>query len=636
MLSPFPKKLKGTLKSFVASVASSAVSRRELSLAAPPAQHQWPGLSTASSKSQRTASKLLTAEYHNFFDADADTDAATASNETIVWLRESAELDNCWRAELLIELCPCNPGADPVLLDAFSLTDIERQPAKKKEGSTFDPLKNEHCFPLAYKPPSESSYFYLPSKYKPSDGQSGWSNLYRHIQRSGYQSGSQLVCRRTAGRTGGRCEVECFRSKLHYHPAGPPLLTTGFAEHAKAKTMRRSFAAENKSRTSRRGKKKGPEMKRGPKPGTKMLTSTKRPTTPDAQCSVRLVVFVDRELDRYYIKAGVGCNCHCKHPKLTLQDIVALSKTAPKKVQKTQRQLADVHGPVSVAQRLAAEQTDGLQYSRSAVMAWRKKKKSHLNDEQFCKEVADVNDDGTNEFINQLTENDDITAIFLYDDAGLGLGPKRKGIRYTVHKSDGSTDNGVISNEDCPESVKEQIDFVRSDSGKSTGRILLAAAWTTKEESARFKRAPEAVTWDVTEGTNRECRGLFLGLNYGSDMVSNVHTSVFIPSNQRWVFQWIAKIAIRKLHGDKTIDRIQMHVFDQAPTEYGPFLSHTSALLRLCWYHRGRQKTTAFKGLADTPAAKEAFEDFCLMCDAISDDVESEHEYELVLEHYRQ
>ena len=180
--------------------------------------------------------------------------------------------------------------------------------------------------------------------------------------------------------------------------------------------------------------------------------------------------------------------------------------------------------------------------------------------------------------------------------------------------------------------VKDQIKIARADSGKPTGKVLLAAAWTTKEESARFKRQPYVSSWDVTEGTNRECRGLFLGLNYGADMVSNVHTSVFIPSNQRWVFQWVAKIAIRKLHGDKTVDRIQMNIFDQAPNEYGPFLSHTSALLRLCWYHRGQQKTTGFKGLADTPEAKASFKDFCDMCEAISDDVESEEEYELVLE----
>ena len=65
--------------------------------------------------------------------------------------------------------------------------------------------------------------------------------------------------------------------------------------------------------------------------------------------------------------------------------------------------------------------------------------------------------------------------------------------------------------------------------------------------------------------------GLFLGLNYGPDMVSNVHTNVFVPSNQRWVFQWVAKTAIRKLHGAKTIDRVQLHIYStRLPTSTVP------------------------------------------------------------------
>ena len=146
-------------------------------------------------------------------------------------------------------------------------------------------------------------------------------------------------------------------------------------------------SSQNKSRSHRRGKKKKSEQKRGPKPGTKMLTGTKRPTNPEDQCSVRLVAFVDREVDRHCLKAGVGCSCHCKHPKLTLQETVALSRTAPEDVQKTQHQLGNVQGPVPVAQRLATEQT-GLQHGRSAIVAWRKKEKSHLSDDQFGKEVA--------------------------------------------------------------------------------------------------------------------------------------------------------------------------------------------------------------------------------------------------------
>ena len=58
-------------------------------------------------------------------------------------------------------------------------------------------------------------------------------------------------------------------------------------------------------------------------------------------------------------------------------------------------------------------------------MAWRKKEKSHLSDDEFGKEVARVDDDGCNECVNKLKDDPDISAIFLYDEIGQGLVPKR-------------------------------------------------------------------------------------------------------------------------------------------------------------------------------------------------------------------
>lgn len=338
------KKLKSSVRSFVGAVAASTASRRGLSAApAPSFVPSTSALFLASSKSKQSAGKLLTAQYHNFFHADAEPHGP--SNESIAKLRETFEEQNCWKAELFLKLCPFHPNAEPLLLDAFSLADLDREPANKKQGSSFDPKSNEFSVPSHFASSTSSRRYYFPSEHKPSSGSDSWSKLYRCIQRCGYQSGSQLVCRKTAGRTGDRYELWCYRSLLHDPTTGLHQLNTEsaeFASHAKAKGLRRSFKAENKSRSHRRGKKKKSEQKRGPKPGTKMLTGTKRPTNPEDQCSVRLVVFVDREVDRYYLKAGVGCNCHCKHPKLTLQEIVALSRTAPEDVQKTQHQLGNV------------------------------------------------------------------------------------------------------------------------------------------------------------------------------------------------------------------------------------------------------------------------------------------------------
>ena len=139
------KKLKTSVRSFVGTVAASTASRRGLTAAAP-APPFIPSTSTsalhlASSKSKQSARKLLTANYHNFFDADAETHGP--SNETVARLREAFEEQNCWVAELFLQLCPVDPSADPMTLDAFSLADLDREPANKKSGLLFDPKSNE-------------------------------------------------------------------------------------------------------------------------------------------------------------------------------------------------------------------------------------------------------------------------------------------------------------------------------------------------------------------------------------------------------------------------------------------------------------------------------------------------------------
>ena len=205
-------------------------------------------------------------------------------------------------------------------------------------------------------------------------------------------------------------------------------------------------------------------------------------------------------------------------------------------------------------------------------------------------------------------------------------------LKYSIHKADTTRIDGELDIEATPAEVKHQIGIVRAASGKTTGRILLLAIWTTDEEARRLFIHPEVCSWDVTEGTNNEGRGLFLGLNYGADLISNVHTSVFIPNNQQWVFQYLATKGIPLLHGATTINRIQLNIFDQAVNEYGPFAATMPAQLRLCWYHRGKQKMIRIRRFAETDVARSAIDEFETMCNCISDHVESEEEYELTLE----
>ena len=140
-------------------------------------------------------------------------------------------------------------------------------------------------------------------------------------------------------------------------------------------------------------------------------------------------------------------------------------------------------------------------------------------------------------------------------------------------------------------------------------KTLLACAWTTEEESRRYRTHPWVVSGDVVEGLNNEKRPFMMLLNYDDNNESNVNTNIFVPSCQRWDFEWATGIALTILHGKETVLRTQILLFDQAPNEFGPFENHTNALMRLCWYHCGTQKTIPFKKLVSNDDGKRALND---------------------------
>ena len=170
----------------------------------------------------------------------------------------------------------------------------------------------------------------------------------------------------------------------------------------------------------------------------------------------------------------------------------------------------------------------------------------------------------------------------------------------------------------------------------NTGRILLAVAWTTKSLSRFFKMFPEVSSWDVTEKTNTEKRKLFIGLNYDSSGTSNPHTHVFLPSGRRWVFNWGARHAIPILHGSIICKEIKLHLFDEDLNEIIPFENATEVFpnskIRICWFHRAILKTASFgKFATDTEddKAESIINGFNILCDSISEDVETIQEYVL-------
>ena len=80
-------------------------------------------------------------------------------------------------------------------------------------------------------------------------------------------------------------------------------------------------------------------------------------------------------------------------------------------------------------------------------------------------------------------------------------------------------------------------------------QILIAIAWVTSEEKRLFHLFPKVLKADVTSQMNKERWPLFLLA--GKDLYGSMFTTLhcFMPSEQKWMFQWLWETAIPQLMG---------------------------------------------------------------------------------------
>mmetsp|Transcript_2524 Transcript_2524/g.2829 ORF Transcript_2524/g.2829 Transcript_2524/m.2829 type:complete len:364 (+) Transcript_2524:2-1093(+) len=112
------------------------------------------------------------------------------------------------------------------------------------------------------------------------------------------------------------------------------------------------------------------------------------------------------------------------------------------------------------------------------------------------------------------------------------------------------------------------IDEVRE--AMKVNQVLLAFAWTSGEEKKMLSLFPELITFDVTEKTNKEKRGLFLAV--GLDGMGKIFIPMhcFMPNSQMTSFHWVYKHAIPNLWGDEILKRVEVVITDGEHALYAP------------------------------------------------------------------
>ena len=103
---------------------------------------------------------------------------------------------------------------------------------------------------------------------------------------------------------------------------------------------------------------------------------------------------------------------------------------------------------------------------------------------------------------------------------------------------------------------------------------------------------PEVWFMDVTGGTNRQNRDLFMmAIRWPTGETFPGNLTV-IPSGKRWIFHCIYQHAFLALYGRETCSRNRLSLCDEDDSEYGPFENCIETVkefkdsrLMLCLFH---------------------------------------------------
>ena len=180
-----------------------------------------------------------------------------------------------------------------------------------------------------------------------------------------------------------------------------------------------------------------------------------------------------------------------------------------------------------------------------------------------------------------------ISYVVVYHETGKGL--------FTDHSpsSGRPTKESVRQKMECPELIeREMLDLRKSLRMSSENRMLLLLSLATDDMIRLVTMHPEVWYMDVTGGTNRQKRDLFMmAIRFptGETFPGNL---TILPSGKRWIFQFIYQMAFVNLYGSTTCGRNRLTLCDEDDAEYGPFEQCISTMkefqksrLMLCLFH---------------------------------------------------
>jgi hypothetical protein len=163
----------------------------------------------------------------------------------------------------------------------------------------------------------------------------------------------------------------------------------------------------------------------------------------------------------------------------------------------------------------------------------------------------------------------------------------------------------ILKVNDVSQDAKSFVKSLISQLTTGDGTILLAVMWVSEDGKLYHKKFPHVLGCDVTFGTNAEKRPLFRASGKTMDNKNIPHVNAFVPSQQRWVFDWIFEDGLPSILDEAALKKTCIILTDQDHQLVGALLTklrdngtYGHAMNRLCKWHKISSKYTNFVCIA--------------------------------------
>jgi hypothetical protein len=284
-------------------------------------------------------------------------------------------------------------------------------------------------------------------------------------------------------------------------------------------------------------------------------------------CTFNFTFKLNHHTACWELNGGTGSSQHQFHPKAILGLSPTLRET-PQEIKDQALEFFEATNSPATASTIIRFRT-GLELTSSQLNYLKRKQDNSEGIE--LKSSAD-------DLLAYLRGRKDVSYMCLYDTmqtdllAGRNKGRPSKQQKIVEMRA---VEGGAEVSSDLPDNPPEAVYMDAKEVREAllvddSENILLAIAWVTNEGVRLFRLFPEVTFWDTQQKTNRERRPCFLGCGKDSENRCFTYLWAFMPSECRWVFDWLYSKAMPTLLGRTYLQKTILSLTDGDTNEYGP------------------------------------------------------------------